>query len=445
LQKYYLINLGCPKNEVDGQYLEGLLREEGFEASPDELKSDIIIINTCGFIVSAQEESINAILEAVRLKEQKDFKLIVVGCLSQRFKEELVRELPEVDVFMGAGIENEFRNLLRKIKFEGLKGQECFFSQPFARGDYSTGNRKVSAPSAYLKIAEGCDNRCSYCTIPTIRGPFRSRPLEDLIQETRDLVNQGVKEIILVAQDTGRYGIDLYEEKGLVKLLQGLNSIEELRWIRLMYLQPGGIEDNLLDLVAREKKILPYLEIPMQHIQPDILHNMNRPGDERMLRELVQRIRTKIPGVFLRTTFMVGFPGESEEDFERLYNFVDEVRPERMGVFKYSPEEGTPAARMDGQVPEKLKEERYRRLEKLQHEIAREKNQELVGETQEVLIEEIHPDYSLGRTGGDAPEIDNLVIVEGEQQVEIGGIYSVKIVLALEYELVGEIYHEFAQ
>jgi len=445
LEKYILVNLGCPKNEVDGQYLEMILREKGFVPAEEESNSDIIIINTCGFIESAQEESINTILAAARIKEKHEAKLIVVGCLSQRFGEELARELPEVDVFMGVGIEAEFGALLEKIKKGKFPQGMVSCSRPFSRGDYSLTSREVTGPSVYLKIAEGCNNLCSYCAIPSIRGSFRSRKIEDLEKEARDLVEQGAVEIILVAQDTTRYGEDLYGQPRLINLLQRLVKIEGLSWIRLMYLQPGGITEELLEIIAKEEKILPYLEIPIQHVRSGILKRMNREGDEEFLRGLINLIRSKIPGVFLRTTIMVGFPGESNEDFRALRNFLQEIRFERLGVFKYSAEKGTSAASFSGQVPEKVKQTRLQELEELQREIAYAHNQELVGGVFEVLIEEVVQDHALGRTRWDAPEIDNLVIVEEGQNLEAGRIYPVCINLALEYELVGEAENEFTQ
>ncbi len=445
MEKYILVNLGCPKNEVDGQYLEMILREKGFVPAEEESNSDIIIINTCGFIESAQEESINTILAAARIKEKHEAKLIVVGCLSQRFGEELARELPEVDVFMGVGIEAEFGSLLEKIKKGKFPQGMVSCSRPFSRGDYSLTSREVTGPSVYLKIAEGCNNLCSYCAIPSIRGSFRSRKIEDLEKEARDLVEQGAVEIILVAQDTTRYGEDLYGQPRLINLLQRLVKIEGLSWIRLMYLQPGGITEELLEIIAKEEKILPYLEIPIQHVRSGILKRMNREGDEEFLRGLINLIRSKIPGVFLRTTIMVGFPGESNEDFRALRNFLQEIRFERLGVFKYSAEKGTSAASFSGQVPEKVKQTRLQELEELQREIAYAHNQELVGGVFEVLIEEVVQDHALGRTRWDAPEIDNLVIVEEGQNLEAGRIYPVRINLALEYELVGEAENEFTQ
>ncbi len=442
---YILINLGCPKNEVDGQYMETILREEGFYPAQGEENSDIVIINTCGFIVPAQEESINTILDAARLKEKKDLKLIVVGCLSQRFGEELARDLPEVDVFLGVGIEDEFRQLLEKIKLGKPTERRISHSPPFSRGDYSLTHRQVKGPSAYLKIAEGCNNLCSYCAIPSIRGSFSSRKLEDLEREAISLAEQGVVELVLVAQDTTRYGIDLYGEGRLIELLKILTKIEGIYWIRLMYLQPGGITDELLDFIAGEEKVLSYLEIPLQHVSPRILKAMNREGEEDWVRELIRKIRAKIPGVFLRTTLMVGFPGEDREDYLALKEFIEEIRFERLGLFKFSREQGTPAAKLGGQVPERIKEERYQELEGIQKQIALEHNQELVGKVFDVLVEEIARDHALGRTKMDAPEIDNLVIIEGEGNLQVGGIYPVRINMALEYELVGEICNEFAQ
>ncbi len=443
--KYVLVNLGCPKNEVDGQYLETILLENGFIPAEEEQKSDLIIINTCGFIESAQEESINTIIAAARLKENRDIKLIVVGCLSQRFGEELGKELPEVDVFMGVGIEEEFKGLIKKIKENDFQKRLISDSLPFSRGDYSLTHRNVSGPVAYLKIAEGCNNLCSYCAIPSIRGSFQSRRLEDLEKEARYLVGRGVMELIIVAQDITRYGKDLYGESRLVELLNRLASIEGLQWIRLMYLQPGGISEELVNFISQEKKIVPYLEIPIQHIRPKILKGMNRDGDEKKLETLFQMIREKIPGVALRTTLMVGFPGETEEDFQALKNFMGKMKFERLGIFKYSPEKGTPAVNFTGKVHETVKEKRLRELEDLQKKIANEHNQEMVGGIFEVLIEEVSEDYAYGRTKWDAPEIDNLVIIEGGKDLEVGKIYPVRINLALDYELVGEVCYEFTQ
>lgn len=426
--KIGLITLGCPKNTVDSEIIKGNLEGE-FVTFVDKIEqAEIIIINTCGFIQRAKEESIEAIFEAIQLKNNGlCSKIIVTGCLVTRYKEELIKEIPEVDLF----IEN--RDIPRLIK-ELAKNIEVSYT--------NSSNRSLltAAHYAYLKVAEGCTNRCSYCAIPMIRGAFRSRTIPELVREAEVLSAEGVRELIIIAQDTTLYGADLADGQSLIKLLGNLCEIPSLKWIRLMYTHPAHFTDELIDFLASYDKICKYLDIPLQHISDPILNAMRRKITRREIEQLIQKLRDKIPGIALRTSLMVGFPGETNEQFKELIDFVTETRFERMGAFVYSREEETPAFEFANQISEEVKQERLEMLLAVQAEIAAEKNIALIGKAMDVVIDEFEEEsgYYLGRTKWDAPEVDNMVLVS-DSSCEIGQFYKVEVTDAYEFDLVAKL------
>ncbi|MDZ7260677.1 MAG: 30S ribosomal protein S12 methylthiotransferase RimO [candidate division KSB1 bacterium] len=433
--KINLVTLGCPKNLVDSEFLRGALANGKATFVDDPYQADTIIINTCGFIQSAKEESIEAIFEAVKLKtEGLCRQVLVVGCLVNRYSQELCQEIPEVDGFF----ENRDVSQLAKRLARALEIND---QEP---------NRRFSLTPphyAYLKIAEGCDNRCTYCAIPMIRGPYRSRPINDLLREAEMLVARGVREIIVVAQDTTMYGWDLASGPDLVTLLKRLSRLEELRWLRLLYTHPAHYTDELIDLVAENEKICKYLDLPLQHISEPVLKAMGRKVTRDQIENLIAKLRQSIPNLALRTTMMVGFPGETERDFEELLNFVAEARFERLGAFTYSREEGTPASRYPNPISPQEKQRRLETLMELQAEISRQHNQSLLGTTIEVLIDTFDQELNgfTGRTQWDSPEIDNTVLVKSSdmpsqmEEVKVGEFCWVTIREASEYDLIGSI------
>ncbi|MFW6309043.1 MAG: 30S ribosomal protein S12 methylthiotransferase RimO [bacterium] len=435
--KINMISLGCPKNQVDSEFMEGVLSEEvRFDLVEKADQADVIIINTCGFIEDAKQESIDTILNAGRLKEEGACEaLIVTGCLTQRYKEEISDLIPEIDGMLGAGNYNQIAEIIENV-LEDRKVN--LVDQPNFDFDSSMPRRLNDSHYAYVKIAEGCNNRCSYCVIPDIRGPVTSRPIDDICQEIRNLVNNGVQEIILVAQDITQYGIDLYGEAALEKLLKQIIKLDKLPWIRLLYSYPERINDSLIQIIKENEEICNYLDLPIQHSSGRIRKLMSRQGSKEDIVNLIEKLRTEIPDIVLRTSLIVGFPGETESDFENLLNFVEQIKFDRLGVFKYSKEEGTPAAEMEAQVPENVKEERYNRIMSSQKEISRLRNEELVGEVLPVLIDEVQEDYVIGRTQYDAPEIDNQIIIH-DSSAKIGEIICCQIKDAYEYDLIGEI------
>jgi len=441
--KCALVSLGCPKNQVDAEVMLGLLKEAGYFLTEQEEEADILIVNTCGFIGPAKEESIDTILSLAQYKKEGNCKgLIVTGCLTQRYSAELVEELPEVDAFLGTGDFPQITEVVEEI----LAGKKTVLVTPDPQFiyDYSFPRVQSGEISAYVKIAEGCDNCCTYCVIPQLRGRFRSRPMESIKKEVELLLEQGFKEIILIAQDTTRYGEDLYGKLMLPELLRGLASLPGQYWLRTLYGYPTRFTDELMEVIAQEEKICNYVELPLQHVHDQIIQKMHRQGTRQELTRLLAKIREKIAGVALRTSFIVGFPGETEEHFQVLLEFLQEIRFDRVGIFTYSQEEGTPAAQMAEQVPEEIKEARYHRVMQLQQQISLEKNQELVGKTMEVLVEGPSQDSSelwVGRSYRDAPEIDGLVFLAGGQLLR-GEIVKAKITRALEYDLIGEVEHE---
>jgi len=441
-----LVSLGCPKNLVDAEVMLGHLPADRYSIITDEAKADVIIVNTCAFIREAKEESVETILEVADQKVQGRCKLLIVsGCLPQRYQEELAAELPEVDLFLGTADAPRIVELLDQ-HLQGVKIDHTIGLPDFLYDD--TTPRVTSSPfySAYVKIAEGCANHCSYCVIPSIRGTLRSRAIPSVVKEVKRLVGDGVKEINLIAQDVTAYGAERDDGTTLVKLLEELVKIEGLVWLRLLYAYPDGISDELLDLMAREEKICNYLDLPIQHIDDDILSAMNRRVDEAGIRALLERIRSRIPDMTLRTSLIVGFPGETDVHFRKLLAFVEEGHFERLGVFRYSREEGTSAARLEQQVPEQTKQARYRRLMKAQSRVSFRKNRALIDRVDPVLVEGVSEETDLllrGRSIRQAPDVDGQVYITAGQ-AEIGDIVPLRITDSSEYDLIGEIVEDQA-
>lgn len=436
------ISLGCAKNQVDTEIMMAYLKKSGHTIVNSLEKAEAIVINTCGFITPAKEEAINTIIETGRLKEKGVLKcLIAAGCLSQRYGQVLLDELPELDGLIG--IANIFS--IEEVLNEAEKGQRLMRIDPPPETFLEKGDRLVSTPpgSAYLKIAEGCDNHCTYCTIPLIRGKYRSRPVEDLLLEAEELTKRGIREITLIAQDTAEYGCDLYGERRLPDLLKKLAAVEDLAWIRMMYLHPAHIDRELIQLISKEKKVLPYLDIPIQHFSDKILKKMNRKHGQKQLAELFADLRDNIEGLVLRTTVMLGFPGENEEDFEQLYEFLEETEFDWLGAFSFVPEEGTPAKSMPGEVDEDTKQDRINRILRLQQKISRKKNVALIDSREKILISSrLKKDLYLGRAYFQAPEVDGKTMVKTDAKLKKGEFVDVCIKGVRNYDLVGEIVNE---
>lgn len=431
----YLVSLGCPKNLVDSEYLLGSLAQAGYEVASKPEDAGLIVVNTCGFIQAAAQEAVDTILEMSEYKGRiPGQRLVVMGCLTERYGRDLAQSLPEVDLFWGS-------DRLDRLP-EAIEKNESRFGGRPGFAPHVPGPRLRSAPfyQAYLKIAEGCSHACAYCLIPKLRGPMQSRPVDTLVEEAVMLAETGVKELILVAQDTTRYGRDLGPEANLARLLEKLNGIEELAWIRIMYAYPGGLTRELTRAMADLPRVLPYLDLPLQHASPKILKAMGR-GGGRNLFDLIDRLRSTIDGLTLRSTIMLGFPGETEADFEILMDFVEKVRFDHLGLFKFSPEDGTRAVELPDQVPQFIKEKRRRKLAALQRRIAREKNKALIGTVQPVLVDGKSSETDLllaGRTKGQAPDIDGLVYISSGT-ASAGQIRNVSITHAHDYDLVGEL------
>ncbi|AOY77264.1 30S ribosomal protein S12 methylthiotransferase RimO [Clostridium formicaceticum] len=441
----YLESLGCSKNLIDAEVMLGLLNKYGYKLTNDKLKADVIIVNTCGFIESAKEESINKIIEMGELKKDKLKLLIISGCLGERYASELLKELPEVDAIVGTGNYNEIIEIIH----ESIKGNkivrignvDSIYDESLPR--FQT----TPTHSAYVKISDGCDNYCTYCIIPKLRGKYRSRKMESIVEEVQQLAENGVKEIILIAQDTTRYGIDLYGEYKFSHLLQQLNEIKGIQWIRLLYCYPEMITDKLIETIAKYNKICKYIDMPIQHCSDEILKKMNRRTNKESLVKTINKLRKEVPEIVIRTSLIVGFPGEEENHFNELLEFVEEMKFDRLGVFMYSQEENTAAAKMPNQVAEDIKEQRQKRIMEIQQKISLDKNNEKISKILEVLVEEElegSGEY-LGRTKGDAPEIDGLVYIQTKTPIAIGDIVPVKITSALEYDLIGEKVDEFSE
>lgn len=450
--KLFCVSLGCDKNLVDTEKMLGVAGGLGVSFTDDETEADAILINTCCFIGDAKEESVNTILEMARYKEEgKCRALIVAGCLAQRYKQEIIDEIPEVDAILGTTSYEEIGNVLIRLFGEEKEKKEehisCFHD---LKELPETAKKRVMTTGghyAFLKIAEGCDKRCSYCIIPYLRGPYRSVPMEQLLAEARELAENGVRELILVAQETTLYGKDLYGEKTLPKLLHELAQIPGIYWIRIQYCYPEEITDELIQAIKTEEKVCHYLDIPIQHASDRILKRMGRRTHKAELKERIGALRREIPDIALRTTFICGFPGETEEDHEELMEFVDEMEFERVGVFTYSAEEDTPAYSYPDQIPEEVKEERRADVMELQQEIAFEHCENMVGKVLDVMIEgkvADEPAY-VGRTYMDAPNVDGLIFVNADEMLMSGDFVRVKVTGANEYDLIGEVYHESAE
>ncbi len=433
------VSLGCDKNLADTEAMLGLLAAKGYHMTDDETLADIIIINTCCFIHDAKEESVQTILEMAEYKKTGSLKaLVVTGCLAQRYQQEILDEIPEVDVILGT---SSFDEIIEAVE-EALEGKHGMHLKDIDALPLIEGKRLVTTGGhyAYLKIAEGCDKHCTYCIIPKIRGNFRSVPMERLIKEAEDLASQGVKELILVAQETTLYGKDLYGEKSLHKLLRKLCKISGIYWIRILYCYPEEITDELIEVMKEEKKICHYLDLPIQHASNRILKRMGRRTSKEQLMEIIGKLKKEIPDIALRTTLITGFPGETQEDHEELMQFVDEMEFDRLGVFTYSQEEDTPAALMEDQIEEAVKEERQAELMELQQEIAFDMAEDMIGREVLVMVEGKVADENayVGRTYKDAPNVDGLIFINTEEELMSGDFVKVKVTGALEYDLIGE-------
>jgi ribosomal protein S12 methylthiotransferase len=439
------VSLGCPKNLVDSEVMLGTLSEQGYEITTDKASADVIVVNTCGFIDSAKEESVDTILEMARLKEEGPCKkLVVAGCLAQRYREEIQKEIPEIDFVFGP---DELGSILEAVQLEGdAPVPELSIDALYTSREVPTIPRILTTPShmAYLKISEGCDHTCAFCAIPSFRGSFRSRSVEDLVAEARRLADGGVREIIIVSQDTLAYGKDLGMTDGIGRMLEGLLTIDGLTWIRLLYCYPNLLSDSLIRLIGGEEKLCNYFDIPYQHASPPILERMRRGGGRPVFEKQVERIRTLVPGAGLRTSFIVGFPGETESDFQELVQFVDSVRFDNLGVFVYSDEEGTFAENLDCKVPRDLAVERRDVLMEKQAGISRKELQKLIGRKVPVLLEGVSSESDLlleGRMETQAPEIDGKMLITDttEEQPESGRFYLTEITDSMEYDLLGRI------
>ena len=434
--KIGVISLGCSKNLVDTEIILGNLARYGFQIVNAAQDADVIIVNTCGFIDTAKQEAVNTILEMSEYRTKgKCRALIVIGCLVERYKEDIMKEIPEVDAVVRI---KDYSEIIEIIK--GLLKIKKYEKNVLLVDDYINRLRSTPPSVAYLKIAEGCDNRCSYCVIPSIRGAYISRKMEDILNEANNLGKQGVKELTVIAQDITRYGIDIYGEYKLAELLRKLCEIHGIEWIRLMYAYPESVNDELIDVIANEKKICKYLDLPIQHINDRVLKTMNRRSTGEQIRELIKKLRERVSGITIRTSVIVGFPGETEEEFNELYEFIKEAKFERLGAFAYSREEGTPAAKLKEQLPYKIKKARHSSIMKVQNQISKELNEQFIGKNIDVLIEGTTTKGSyFGRTYRDAPEIDGFVYIKTKRNLIPGEIESAKIHKATEYDLFGGI------
>lgn len=437
-ERVKVVTLGCEKNLVDSEIMSGLIDQRGYSLVDDKEQATVIIVNTCGFIDAAKEESINTILDLAELKESAQLKaLIVSGCLTQRYKEQLLEEMPEIDGIVGTG---DFHNI-NAIIDQALAGKKPIMVGNPVFSYEQILPRKVSTPryAAFVKIAEGCDNACTFCSIPIMRGAFRSRSIESVVSEVEQLATQGVREISLIAQDSTNYGTDLYDTFMLPTLLQRVSEVEGIAWVRLHYAYPGFFTDELIEVMASNPKICKYIDMPLQHSEDAILKRMRRPGRQKDVRQLLAKIRHRIPDVAIRTSIIVGFPGETEEDFDNLQVFIREMKFDRLGVFTYSQEEDTPASRLPNQVPDEVKEFRANVLMEVQREVANELNGKRVGQVIPVLVERYdgRNDVYIGRSQYDAPEIDGEVFV-ANAKANIGDVIPVRITHSFEYDLSGE-------
>jgi ribosomal protein S12 methylthiotransferase len=429
------ISLGCPKNLVDSENMLGVLVDNGYIIVDDFENADAIIINTCGFIESAIQESINTVLEAVSYKDRNCKKIIVTGCLTERFKNEVIKEIPEIDSILGVGNLNEI--------LEALNSENEIYITKDKKNYFKDINRFIDKTKtyAYVKIADGCDNNCSYCVIPKIRGVFQSRSFEDIINESKLIVENGIYEIILVAQDLTRYGLDLYKERKLVKLIKEISKIEKLKRIRLLYCYPDEIDENLIDEFKNNEKLTNYIDIPIQHINDNILKKMNRRSDRKRIESVLNEFRRKIPEIILRTSVITGFPGESEEEHRELCKFIKSFKFDRLGVFKYSEQDGTAAYSLESKISEEIKEKRYNELMKFQNEVSKELLNSKLNSVIQCVVEGVADDgiFYYGRSYGETPENDGLIYFTSERELKFNEYVDVKILNSCDYDLIGEV------
>lgn len=436
--KIGMVSLGCPKNLVDSEVMLGLIREKQLEITNDPAEADLIIVNTCGFIESAKEESINTVLQMAEYKQNGSCKyLVMTGCLGQRYADELFESMPEVDAIVGTDSFTDIGWVIDQV----MAGKRLKHLQKLESKNVAMPPRMLTTPGymAYLKIAEGCDNCCSYCIIPQLRGPYTSRPYDEVLAEAKALAESGIKELIVVAQDTTRYGEDTTGKLLLPQLLRDLNALEGIRWIRVMYLYPNNFTDELIEAFATLDKVCKYIDIPLQHASDRLLDSMNRFDTRAQVEELLEKLRTRIPGITIRTTFIVGFPGETEEDFAELLDFVEKQRFENAGVFQYSQEEGTVAGAMENQIAPEIKENRYHELMALQAGISEEIHQEREEAELEALVEGFDEDnLAYGRSTHEAPDIDGTIFIENAEDLKVGDMVRVRILQGFTYEMVAE-------
>ena len=445
MEKYKvgMVSLGCDKNRVDSELILGSINKH-YEITNDAKKADIIIVNTCGFIESAKQESIDTILEMAEYKNKHNCKmLIATGCLTQRYGDELLDLIPEIDILMGV---NDYMKL-HKLILDFIKDHKRISSASYSDEGINEGLRLLTTKqhTAYVRIAEGCNNFCTYCIIPKIRGKFRSRLEKNILDEIKMLADNGVKEIILIAQDLTDYGVDIYGKRMLHDLVSKISKIEGVEWIRLLYCYPEEITDELIEEIANNKKVVKYLDLPIQHISSSVLKQMGRRTNKEAIINKIETLRAKVPGIALRTSLIVGFPGETDENFEELEKFLEEYKLENVGVFAYSQEDGTPAAKMEGQVDEKVKINRQKKLMALQRKVVKAQNQLKIGNIYDIIIDGNNGEYYTGRSYEMAPEIDGLIYIKKEKSLNLGDIVKVKIHDVMEYDLIGEVLDEFSK
>ncbi|OPJ61821.1 30S ribosomal protein S12 methylthiotransferase RimO [Clostridium oryzae] len=437
--KVGIVSLGCDKNRVDTEILLGSLKNK-FEIISDPKEAHIIVVNTCGFIESSKQESINTILEMAEYK--KNYKcevLIATGCLTQRYSKEIAELIPEIDIVLGVNNYKDVEDCIRDFYENKQKIILCSNSNEINEGErvISTGNNY-----AYLRIGEGCNNNCTYCAIPKIRGSYRSRSIEHIVEEASSIAKMGVKELIIVAQDTTMYGIDLYKKKVLPDLLNRLSQIDDIEWIRLLYCYPEEITDELIEVIASNKKICKYIDIPIQHISNNILKKMGRRGTKEQIVEVINKLKKKVPEITIRTTFIVGFPGETEEDFNELKEFTENIKFDNLGVFRYSAEEGTAAERLNNKISDEIKIQRQNEIMKLQQQISYNNNKGKIGMVYNTLLEDENEEYYIGRSQHMAPDVDGIIYVSKVKGINKGEFVKIKIREALEYDLIGDVYYE---
>lgn len=444
--KIGFVSLGCPKNQLDTEVMLHEIMEAGYEITPEDIEADVIVVNTCAFIESAKKEAIDNILDVAWLKKNRNLKAIIVtGCLAERYGEEVLAEFPEVDAVLGVGSIHRIVEAIEAVTAKVKHGEKRpkFYAHDDRDSVALGGDRVLTTPdyTAYLKIAEGCDNRCTYCAIPSIRGKFRSRPMEDLVAEAKQLETLGVKELTVIAQDITRYGQDLYGDYKLAELLRRITAETNIPWIRLLYCYPDKITDDLICEMRDNPRILKYIDLPLQHISDTVLRRMNRHGDSAMIREVLAKLKREIPGIIIRTTFIVGFPGETEADFEKLCAFAKEQKFDHAGAFAYSREEGTPAYDLPDQIDEQIKQDRLDLFMRQQMEINEELNREKIGKTVQVLCEgyDTFAEVHYGRSAADSPEIDGKVYFRAEARVSPGEFVSVRVDDVVDYDLYGAV------